>query len=317
MRVLITGGSGFIGSHVADKLREHNVTVRVYDMVYPTFRQDIEFYHGSVLDLESLRMALNQVDAVMHLAAVADVNQVVEDPHYAEGINVRGTINVLEAMRRTGVRRVIYGSTIWVYEGVSAELVDEETPLNIPAHFYTATKLAGELYCRSYAELYGLETTTLRYGIPYGPRARSAGVVASFVQKALKGEPLTIAGDGSQYRRFVYVGDLAEGNVAALRSVARNRIYNLDGREKVTIRQIADAVRRIVGPVELQFVPSRRADVAGKEVSSRRAEEELHWVPTTGFEKGLALYVDWFRQEFARESQRWAMVDESLRGGVS
>lgn len=317
MRVLITGGSGFIGSHVADKLREHGVAVRIYDMIYPTFRRDIEFYQGSVLDLESLRMALNQVDAVMHLAAVADVNHVVEDPHYAEAINVRGTINVLEAMRRTGVRRIIYGSTIWVYEGAAAECVDEETPLHMPAHLYTATKLAGELYCRSYGTLYGIEATLLRYGIPYGPRARAAGVVAAFVQKALKGEPLTIAGDGSQYRRFVYVEDLAQANVAALRPAAINRLYNLDGREKVTILQIAEAVRKIVGNVKLQFAPARKGDIGGKEVCSRRAEEELHWVPETSFEEGLARYVDWFKQELAAENERWALVDETLKRGKS
>jgi UDP-glucose 4-epimerase len=313
MRVLITGGSGFIGSHVADKLRDHGVIVRIYDLNYPTFRRDLEYYQGSVLDLESLRMALNQVDAVMHLAAVADVAHVLKEPLYAEAINVRGTINVLEAMRRTGIHRLIYGSTIWVYEGVAAEFVDEDTPLHPPSHLYTATKMASELYCRSYGDLYGLETTILRYGIPYGPRARSAGVVASFVKKALKGEPLTIAGDGSQYRRFVYVEDLAQGNVASLRSDARNRVYNLDGNERLTILQIAEAVRRVVGMVDLQFVPTRKGDIAGKQVSSRRAAEELRWAPATRFEEGLNRYVDWLKQEAAVEGEPWALLDETSR----
>ena len=116
MKVLITGGSGFIGSHVVDKLRAKGIQVRVFDMVLPTFRSDIEFYHGSLLDLEALRMAMSEIDAVFHLAAIANVKDVYSDPHYAEAINVRGTANVLEAVRRSvNCNRVIYGSTTWVY----------------------------------------------------------------------------------------------------------------------------------------------------------------------------------------------------------
>ena len=172
MKVLVTGGSGFIGSHVVDKLREKGVEVRIFDMVIPTFRSDIEFYHGSLLDLEALRMAMSGIDAAYHLAAIADVKDVYEDPHYAESINVRGTINVLEVARRSKLRRVIYGSTIWVYSEVAETEVDERTPLLAPSHLYTATKIASEYYCQSYSKLYGLPVTILRYGIPYGPRGR-------------------------------------------------------------------------------------------------------------------------------------------------
>ena len=150
MKALVTGGSGFIGSHVVDKLREKGISVRVFDMVMPTFRDDIEFYHGSLLDLEALRMAMAGIDVVFHLAAVADVKDVFEEPGYAESINVRGTINVLEAVRRSGGRiwRVVYGSTTWVYNGATASRVDEDTPLQSPIHLYTATKIASEYYCQ-------------------------------------------------------------------------------------------------------------------------------------------------------------------------
>src|SRR3989338_4831066 len=144
-----------------------------------------------------------------------------------------GTINVLESARKASIKRIVYGSTTWVYSESIQNNVDETTPLHAPSHFYTATKLAGEYYCQSYSRLYGLEVTILRYGIPYGPRARDGAVIPIFVKRAFNGEPLTIAGDGSQYRKFVYVEDLAEGNVLALKSIAKNKIYNLDGTEKI------------------------------------------------------------------------------------
>jgi UDP-glucose 4-epimerase len=296
-----------------DKLRDKGIAVRIFDMVIPTFRRDIEFYHGSLLDLEALRMALNGVDVVYHLAAVADVKDVYNDPYYAESINVRGTLHVLEAVRRsTGVKRVIYGSTTWVYSEVAEPVVDETTPLHAPAHLYTATKIASEYYCQSYSKLYDIPVTILRYGIPYGPRARDGAVVPSFVRKALRGEPLTIAGDGSQFRKFVYVEDLAEGNVLALKSVAKNKIYNLDGTEAVTIRQIAEAIQRLIGNVRIEYAPGRPGDFSGKEISSRLAKEELGWEPTVRFEEGLRRYVTWYREQLAKTDGEAALVDEVL-----
>lgn len=297
MRALVTGGSGFIGSHVVDKLRDRGVLVRVFDMVIPTFRSDIEFYHGSLLDLEALRMAVSGVDVVYHLAAIADVKDVYEDPHYAESINVRGTINVLEAARRAKLQRVIYGSTTWVYSEANDQCVDEQAPLHAPSHLYTATKMASEYYCRCYSKLYNLPVTILRYGIPYGPRARDGAVIPIFVRKALRGEPLTIAGDGSQFRKFVYVEDLAEGNVLALKSIAEDKTYNLDGVEKVTIKQVAETIQRVIGDVKIEYVPGRPQDFSGKEILSRLAEQELGWEPKVPFEEGVRRYVGWYKQQ--------------------
>ena len=313
MRVMVTGGSGFIGSHVVDKLRERNITVRVFDMVYPTFRSDIEYYHGSILDFEEVRMAMNGVDVVYHLAAVADVKDVFEEPHYSEAINTRGTINVLEAARKVRVDRVIYGSTTWVYSDTPGSVLDEDSPVGAPSHLYTATKIASEYYCHAYSKLYGLSTTILRYGIPYGPRARPGAVIPMFVEKALNGQPLTIAGDGLQYRKFVYVEDLAEGNVLALKDIARNRIYNLEGDEKITIRQIAETIQKILGKVEIQYIEGRPGDFSGKEISNRRAREELGWEPRVSFEEGVRRYIKWYEQEQSQRNQRWALVDDRLK----
>src|SRR4051794_29460991 len=234
-RVLVTGGAGFIGSHVVDRLRAAGHEPRLLDVRPSPFHDDVETVIGDVRHVRDVRDALEGCDAVCHLAAAADVNLVAEDPAAAEELNARGTLNVLEAAREAGVGRVVYASTIWVYSDVEAAQVDEDTALRAPEHIYTATKLAGELYCRSYESLYGVPCTILRFGIPYGPRARPAAVVPAFVGRALAGEALTIAGSGEQCRRFVYVEDLAEGVVRALASAAAGRTYNLVGDEDISV----------------------------------------------------------------------------------
>jgi len=315
MKVLVTGGSGFIGSHVVDKLRGKGVEVRVFDMVIPDYRDDIEFYHGSLLNLDQLRMAVSGIDAIFHLGAMADVKDVLKEPHYSEAINVRGTINVLEAARLNGsIKRVIYGSTTWVYSEANEQHVDENTPLHSPSHLYTATKLTGEYYCRSYSELYSLDTTILRYGIPYGPRARDGAVVPIFVRKAMLGEPLTIAGDGSQFRKFVYVEDLAEGNVLALKSIAKNKTYNLDGIEKITIKQIAQTIQKIIENVKVEYIQGRPGDFSGKDVSGELAKRELEWSPKVNFEEGIRRYIAWYKEREEKRRNDWEKLDKELKG---
>ena len=316
MRALVTGGSGFIGSHVVDRLIEHGVGVRIFDMVLPTFRSDVEFYHGSLLDLEALQMAMNSVDVVFHLAAVADVKDVYEHPHYSESINVRGTINVLEAVRNLRPRRirVIYGSTTWVYGDTADDVVNEESSLGSPAHLYTATKVASEYYCRCYSKLYDVPVTILRYGIPYGPRGRDGAVIPIFVRKALRGEPITLAGDGSQFRQFIYVEDLAAGNVLALKPIAENKTYNLDGSERITIRQIAETVQRLVGDVTIEYTAARPGDFSGKQVSSALARRELGWEPKVQFEDGVHRYLRWYQEREVANEAAFAKLHSSLKG---
>lgn len=315
MKALVTGGSGFVGSHVVDKLRAHGIEVRIFDMIMPSFRNDIEFYKGSLLSLEDVGFAMNGVDAVFHLAAVADVKAVYEDPHYSEQINVRGTMNVLEAARRNKIKRVVYGSTVWVYSDTEThkDMLDEDTPLGSPSHLYTATKLTSEYYCKSYAKLYGIEYTILRYGIPYGPRARDGAVIPIFVKKAFNGEPLTIAGDGMQFRKFVYVEDLAEGNVMGLKDIAKNKIYNLEGKEKVSIKQIAETIKKLIGKVEIQYTEGRPGDFSGKEISIKKAKEELGWEAKTPFVEGVKRYIDWYKEREERVKTQWSKIDKALQ----
>ena len=316
-RVLVTGGSGFIGSHVIDALLGAGHAVRNFDLRPSPYHRPGEVHTvlGDLTDDGALYEALDGCDAVLHLAAHADVGLIVEDPAGAEEANSRGTLAVLEACRRAGVKRVVYGSTIWVYGESTDDPVTEESGLGLPKHIYTASKLAGEMYCTSYAELYGLEPTILRFGIPYGPRARPATVIAAFTRKALGGEPLTLAGDGMQTRRFVYVEDLADGVVRALDPRAAGRVYNLAGTETVTIKQVAETVRDQVADTGIVHTPGRNGDFAGAEISSVRAREELGWTASTSLDEGVAGYLAWLRDSEA-PAPAPARAAEPVREGI-
>ena len=296
MKVLVTGGSGFIGSHVVDSLIAQGHEPVNFDLTVSLHRPPTELKAvlGDIADRDTAWRATRGVDAIIHLAAVADVNDVVTDPLRADRINVHGTQMILEAARHAGISRVVYGSTVWVYGNAPVEgPVDEESPLALPAHFYTATKLAGEMYCRSYTHLYGIEHTILRFGIPYGPRARLAAVVPAFVSRAQEGKALSIAGDGRQTRQFVYVEDLAEGIVAGLQDHAGNRTYNLVSEEETSVRQIADTVRELVAEVPIVHGPERPVDVHIARISGERAASELGWRARTSFTDGVVRYLDW------------------------
>jgi len=291
--VLVTGGSGFIGSHVVDRLVAHGLEPRIFDLVPSPYHPDVDTRIGSVTDAPVVADALDGCTAVIHLAAVADVNAVDADPAHAAAVNDGGTLGVLEACRQAGVSRVAYGSTIWAYSDCAETHVDEDSEIAPPRHTYTVTKLAGEEHCREYAAEHGLDVVVLRFGIPYGPRARVAAVVPAFVEKALGGEALTVAGDGAQARQFVYVEDLAEGIVVGLERGAPGRTYNLVGDESTTVLQVAEAVQARIPGSELVRVPVRSGDLPNKVVSSERARAELGWETTTAFAEGLDRYVSW------------------------
>jgi UDP-glucose 4-epimerase len=303
--VLVTGGSGFIGSHVVDRLAAAGYRPRILDTQISPWHdpEQVETVIGDIRRVEDVARALRGCDAICHLAAAADVGEVQAHPAWATELNAMGTLNVLEAARQVGVTRVVYASTVWVYSDVDDAEVDEDTLLAPPAHLYTAGKLSGELYCRSYAELYGLEPTILRFGIPYGPRARPAAVIPSFVDRALRGEPLTIAGTGEQERSFVYVEDLAEGVVRALAPQAAGRTYNLGGHETTTVRELAEIVRDEVAPTDIVHTEGRTGDLRGVVIDSDRAERELGWRASTPLRDGVRRYAEWL-QEDARPPRR-------------
>ena len=297
MRVAVTGGSGFIGSHVVDHLLDAGNDVVVID-TRPPHRDDAAYAEGDVLDLAALDRATAGCDAVFHLAAVSDVNEAYADPVATMEANVVGTARVCEAARRNEVGRTILASTVWVYAAAAGDgPVDEDTPL-APAgsgHVYTASKIAAELVISSFGELYGLPYTILRYGIPYGPRMREELVIPRFLRSARSGGRITIHGDGLQYRNYVYVEDLAAAHLLALGEAASMQVFNLEGPERVSVRRIAEVARDLIDPgAEIEFVDSRPGDYAGREVSAAKAARLLGWTPRTTFEEGMRRYVQWW-----------------------
>src|SRR5437016_1604920 len=297
MKVAVTGGSGFIGSHVVDRLMAAGHRVVVID-TRPPHRLDVPFRDVDVTDLPGLQKATVGCDAVFHLAAVSNVNDAMADPVKTFEVNVTGTARVWEAARRNGVGRAFLASTVWVYAAADGQAVmTEDTPLGAMGteHVYTASKVAAELVVTSFAELYGQPYTILRYGIPFGPRMREELVIPRFVSNAQAGRTITIHGDGLQFRNYVYVEDLADAHVLALDEKAENETFNLEGPEPVSIRRVAEVVRGLVNPLlAIEFVPGRPGDYAGRQVSAEKASHVLGWQARTAFEEGMRRYTDWW-----------------------
>lgn len=297
-KVLVTGGSGFIGSHIVDRLMEEGYETAVFDIAKP-HRRDVGFINSDVLDFKKVVKVLRGFDCVYHLAAVSDVNDVNKDPLRAVRVNSEGTANVLEAARKNNIERVIFASSAWVYSSTGVDKPDERSSffINASAHIYTSAKMASEMYCHNYHELYGQNFTILRYGTAYGPRMRESMAIPRFLEKALAGEPLTIFGDGSQQRNFVYVEDLADGNLAALKKNAENQIYNLVGEKKVSVIEIADTIKKILGSeVKIEFEKQRPGDIPGNESSCEKAKKELGWEPKVDFEEGMRRTIEWYKK---------------------
>ncbi|MEM0085035.1 MAG: NAD-dependent epimerase/dehydratase family protein [Candidatus Methanomethylicia archaeon] len=296
MVVMVTGGSGFIGSHIVDKLLEKGYDVRVFDLIKP-HRDEVEWFKGDLLNKEDLLKACKDVEYIFHLGAIADVNVALSRPELCVQVNDVGTLNVLQAAQSLEVERVLLASTTWVY-GKTEGVVTEETPIPLPDHIYTATKIAQEYLLISWNKHYGLPYTILRYDIPYGPRMRSNMAIAVFVRRAIKNEPLIIFGDGNQGRCFIYVEDLAEGNVAALNKNAENQIINLAGREFITINSVVRELKKIFNNITVEYKPARPGDFKGAIISIEKARKLLKWEPRTTLTEGLQKYIEWIKKKF-------------------
>lgn len=315
MKIAVTGGSGFIGTYLVEGLIARGHDAIVVDS-RPPVNEKAAWCKADILDLPAMTASLAGVDAVYHLAAISNVNQAFADPIACIDANIRGTVNMLEAARQNKVGRVLFASSVWVYQAVKDSHPDEATPFSVDGapHMYTSSKIAGEMLCHNYRQLYGVPVTIMRYGIPYGPKMRTDLLLPIFIRKAINGEPLTVMGDGKQYRKFIYIEDLIAGNIAALAPEGANKTYNLEGSEKVSVLEIAQQICTLLGG-KIEYLPPRPGDFGGVEVDGRRALLDLGWQPDVIFQDGLARTVSYFTPIFtqAKAASAHAPIRAAIR----
>lgn len=284
MKVLVTGSAGFIGTHVSRALLGEGFEVIGYDQkgsVEPEFETVI----GDFLDLESLTTAVKGKDVVVHIGAIGDVYLAATNPELAASVNVTGSTNIALAAEVAGAR-VVYASTWEVYGDPVYEPVDEKHPCE-PDHPYNITKLAGERMLIAADRLRGVPVVALRLGTAYGLGMRPNSVFEIFIEKARKGEPITIQGDGSQGRQFTHVRDIARAFVAAATSEMRGIALNVVSSEMISIKQLAEVVTERF-PTEVTYGQPRPGDVTPSYVSASRIEQTLGWKAEVSFEEGMA-----------------------------
>lgn len=303
MKVLITGGGGFIGSHIAEQLRGR-AEVRVLDNFRTGHREnlgglDVELIAGSILDRAVVRAAVRGVDYVFHLAALVSVPESVQQPHECVALNVTGLLNVLEESAAAGVRKLCFSSSAAIY-GNNPVVPKHEAMLPEPCSPYAVTKLDGEYYCRQFTAAGRLETVALRYFNVFGPRqdpgSAYAAAVPIFLHQALAGQPLTIHGDGGQTRDFVFVRDIAAANLFAAMTPGLTGVFNVGYGEVTTVLELAQRIVALVGSSSpIRHAPERPGDVR----HSRASVDKLRTAgfrPTGSLAAGLAETLESFRR---------------------
>lgn len=283
MKILVTGAAGFLGGHVARYLAAAGHDVTGLDRVAAP-DPDFESTQADLLDLDELMGAFTGQEAICHLAAIGDVYLAAERPELAAAVNVTGSANVARAAEAAGAR-VVYASTWEVYGEPEYEPLDEVHPCR-PDHPYNITKLAGERMLLAAAELRGIPVTALRLGTAFGSGLRPNSVFRIFVDRARRGDPITIQGDGSQGRQFTHVRDISKAFELASRSEVSGEVFNIVAAETTSIRRLAELVVRRY-PTELTFGDPRPGDIAPARVSSAKASDVLGWSPIVAFEEGL------------------------------
>ncbi|MEA2686954.1 MAG: UDP-glucose 4-epimerase [Actinomycetota bacterium] len=305
MRALVTGGAGFIGSNLADGLLARGAEVRIFDNLSTGFRENVsakaELLEGDIRDEAAVRKAVAGMDVVFHKAAMRAVLQSVQDPLSVDLANTHGTLLVLKAAQDAGVRRVVAASSSSIYGGAKQLPTPESAPL-VPRSPYAVSKLAGEQYCRVWAELFGLETVALRYFNVYGPRQRPdsayAAVIPLFTRALRTGARPVVHGDGLQSRSFAYIDDVVEANLAAAAAPARacsGKAYNIAGSHSYTLIQLLEEVGSILGvKVDPEHTDPRAGDIRHSSADLTAAAHDLGWAPTIDISDGLRRTVDWF-----------------------
>ncbi|HIE09067.1 MAG TPA: SDR family oxidoreductase [Armatimonadetes bacterium] len=306
---LVTGGAGFIGSHIVERLVRLGKKVRVVDNLstgrlenIAHLLDEIEFIEGDICDPDLVREAMEGVEFVLHQAAIPSVPRSVENPLSTHEANVTGTVNVLVAAKEAGVKRVVYASSSSVY-GDQPELPKRENQPPAPKSPYAASKLAGEYYCLAFCHVYGLDVVCLRYFNVFGPRqdpdSPYAAVVPKFISAFIKGEPPTIHGDGEQTRDFTFVQNVVDANLLALKAEgAKGEVFNIASGKAVSVNRLARLIRELIGAVEVEptYGPPRPGDIRHSWADISKAERILGYKPRWSLKEGLKATINWHRE---------------------
>jgi UDP-N-acetylglucosamine/UDP-N-acetyl-alpha-D-glucosaminouronate 4-epimerase len=307
--VLVTGGAGFIGSHIASALAIAGAKVRIIDDLSTGYREnldeiggDIDFVQASVADEEALKRAIEDVELVFHEAAIPSVPRSVENPRQTHIASVDSTFSLLLAARQNRVRRVVYAASSSAY-GDQPTLPKVENMLPEPLSPYAVAKLVGEQYCQVFTRVYGLETLSLRYFNVFGPRqdpsSQYSGVISRFISALLGGERPVIYGDGEQSRDFTYIDNVVDANLKAAETTKGvGQVINVANGERITLNQLLDELRDLTGKhdVSAEYLDMRTGDVKHSLADITRAREFLDFEPKVDLRTGLRLTMDWWKK---------------------
>ena len=312
---LVTGGAGFIGSHLCEELVRRGHRVRVVDSLITGKRQNlahlplVEFLQGDLAELDVAARAVQGVEYVLHQAAIPSVPRSVEDPITSNRANIDASLNVLVAARDAGVRRVVYAGSSSAY-GNAPTLPKVETMGTAPLSPYALQKLVAEQYCQMFTSLYGLETVTIRYFNVFGPRqdpsSPYSGVISLFISALSENRRPTIYGDGGQTRDFTYVANVVDGVLRACEApAASGEVINVATGGRISLNQLFAAVRSLVGgTLEPIYADPRAGDVRDSQADIGKAQRLLGYEPGVSFEEGLGRTVAWYRESVVAERNR-------------
>ena len=309
--ILVTGGAGFIGSHIVDRLLDEELKVRVLDnlstgekknLAQHKNKKSFQFIEGDIRNFDQVKKAVEGVDAVIHEAALVSVTRSGEDPILSNEINVTGTVNLLKACVDAHVKRFVLASSCAVY-GDTETLPNNENLTPKPLSPYAVDKLAAENYAKVFHEVHGLETVSLRYFNVYGPRQKYgsySGVISIFINRLLKNEPPIICGDGKQTRDFINVKDVVKANMLALsKQKAAGEVFNISTGEATTLNKLAETIQKIMDKTDLKPVHAepRPGDIKHSYGDINKAKRNLEYTPKVQFEEGLNELVEWYSKQ--------------------